>query len=303
MAAHSLRLVTECPGCGLKRREGWTRCPRCRTLLFAEASADDQARSALAARLGTWAAGGAAAMVALLVAVGVIRSVTTSPPAPAATRAPADRPVSQPTARGATTRPVDQATRTAQLAFDDVRAGNAAYVQGDLEAALDAFEAAVAANPSDPDARNNLAQVLVRLNRADEALPHFAAAIAADPERWSFRFNRARAYDQLERWTEAIADYRESGRLFPEDYATQFNLGLSLMKVKRYQEAVLALERAVQLAPSEPSFLITLGTAYVGAEQPARARAVFQQFLELAPDDAEAPRVRALIAAFDASAS
>ena len=47
--------------------------------------------------------------------------------------------------------------------------------------ALSAFEAAVTAFPADPDARNNLGQLLVRMGRVTEALPHLEAAAARRP--------------------------------------------------------------------------------------------------------------------------
>jgi tetratricopeptide (TPR) repeat protein len=181
--------------------------------------------------------------------------------------------------------------------LDSVRAGNAAYARGNLDLALEEYEAAVAAAPNHAEARNNLAQVLVRRGQALSALPHLDAAVQLAPDRWAYRFNRARAYSELERWLDAVAEYEAAIRLFPDDYATHYNLGLAFISLRRFPEAVRALEQAVAMAPDEQNFLITLGTAYIGAEQPARARVVLRQFLDRVPQDPEASRVKSLLEA------
>jgi Flp pilus assembly protein TadD len=198
-------------------------------------------------------------------------------------------------------RPVDTTVLAQNQSLDSQRVGYTAYAGGDLNKALLNYQQAVYANPDDPEAHNNLAQVLVRLNRVSDALPHFDEAIRLNSQKWSYRFNRARAYAQIERLSDAVTDYRAAAALFPEDYATYYNLGLILLKTKEYPEAVTAFERAVALAPGEPSFLISLGTAYVAAEQRDRAKTAFEQFLSLAPNDAESPKVRQLIAALIAA--
>jgi tetratricopeptide (TPR) repeat protein len=218
--------------------------------------------------------------------------------------APAPAPTSgvPPRARAQTeSKPVSSAVRAQVASAEARRAGQAAYAMGNLKGALAQYQAAVDANPSDPEARNNLGQLLVRENRPADAVPHFDEAVRIDSQKWAYRFNRGRALGLANRWPEAVADYRAAAQIFPDDYVTRFNLGLALLRVKDFPGAVTALEEAVKLAPGEPSFLISLGTAYVGAQQPGRAKGAFEKFLELAPDDAETPRVKALIAALDAA--
>jgi tetratricopeptide (TPR) repeat protein len=198
--------------------------------------------------------------------------------------------------------PPESAGHTVSVeAVDAKRDAAVAYARGDYGTALTQLEAAVASSPNDAEARNNLGQLLVRLGRAAESVAHFDEAVRLDGQRWAYRFNRARAYGLVNRWPEAIADYRVAVTLFPGDHATLYNLGLALMRVRDYPAAVVALEEAVAAAPEQHDFLITLGTAYVGTEQSDRARATFERFLELAPEDAEAPRVRALLEALSAA--
>jgi len=238
--------------------------------------------------------------ISILTAVALIRA--NLPPGdvgagPMADTVAPPRPISAPSSA----RPSSEVEGATHQALNAVRAGNAAYAKGDLAGALTDYEAAVAALPDNADARNNLAQVLVRQSRVSEALPHLTEAVRLDPKRWAYRFNLARVYGQLDRWQDAVTEYRAASQLFPDDYATQFNLGLALLQVRDYHDAARSLEQAVASAPNHHSLLITLGTAYVGAERPDRARAAFEQFLDRAPHDPEALRVKALLTAMTAA--
>jgi tetratricopeptide (TPR) repeat protein len=243
--------------------------------------------------------------VGLLAILALVVTTTMGTPSPAASRsaaalAPASGPGEEARPPVVTSR--ETAGDTVSFASADAkREAVAAYSTGDYVTSLAQLESAVAGSPDDPEGRNNLGQLLVRLGRAPEALPHFDEAVRLDGQRWAYRFNRARAYGLLDRWTEAIADYRVAAALFPDDHATLYNLGLALLRVRDYPAAIAALEEAVAAAPDEHGFLITLGTAYVGGEQPDRARATFERFLEAAPTDADAPRVKAALEALAAA--
>ena len=291
-------VMTECPACLQKLRPGWSRCARCR-LLLSDASAATKGSAGIPRR---WWVGGALGVFALL-AIVVAVSGDSAPPASITGPEPAPALAVSDEASGVDVSRAETAAETLSSAAAGLkREGAAAYVKGDYATALTQLDAAVAASPLDPEARNNLGQLLVRQGRAAEALPHFGEAVRLDGQRWSYRFNRARAYGVLDRWPDAIAEYRVAANLFPDDHATLYNLGLALMQVKDYPAAARALEQAIAAAPEEPSLLITLGTAYVGAEQPDHARATFERFLAVAPNDAEAPRVKALLDALAAAA-
>ncbi len=295
--AGSAVTFASCPSCGIKWRQGWSRCPLCRQLPSEAAVPREPA--APPGRRGVWlfvGAVGALGVVTALTLSGGVAPRTTPAPALVAQAVRVER---SPANRRPVPPEIDAGELAARVAADAVRSGNAAYAEGDLERAELSFATAVAAAPDDADARNNLAQVMVRQGRVGEALPHLDEAVRLAPERWAFRFNRGRARGLQGQWAGAVEDYRVAAAEFPDDYVTHYNLGLALMELQRYEAASGALEQAITLAPSEPGFLITLGTAYVGANQQDRARAAFARFLELAPEHGEAPRVQALLTAMD----
>ena len=290
----------KCRQCGQLVRQTWFRCPRCRFPVLGESAESETSTqpdlTTAPTRLWLFVAGAVAVLI--LGAGALMRS--NLPPATVA--AASGNSVIRPLVRTGPSRP-DTATARSQEesdvheAIDSLRAGGAAYAQGDMAGAVAEYEAAVEAQPENAEARNNLAQALVRLGRARDALPHLDAAVRIDPGVWTYRFNRGRVYGQLNRWQDAVREYQSASRLFPEDYATYYNMGLAFMRLQDYPQAVAALDQAVTMAPGEPSFLITLGTALVGAEARPRARATFERFLQLFPEDGEAPRVKLLLKA------
>lgn len=187
--------------------------------------------------------------------------------------------------------------------LDPSGAGALAYAAGDYAGALSRYEAAIERNPDDAESHSNLGQMLVRLNRVEEALPHFDRAIAILPQRWAYHFNRARALALLERWDEAIAGYRQAQQLFPDDYATAFNLAQTLHKKGDEAAAVEQYLRAIALDPSDATFRLALGISYERLQRRADAAAAYSEYLRLAPDAADAEKVRERIALLTAEES
>jgi Flp pilus assembly protein TadD len=182
-------------------------------------------------------------------------------------------------------------------AFDERRGGVSAYKRGDIDGAFVRFTKAVETNPDDPEALNNLGQMLVRKGRVEEAIPQFDRAIRIAPDKWAYHFNRARAYSELKEWGRAVAGYRDAAKLFPEDYATQFNMAKALQANGDLTGAIAAYERAIELAPGQADFHLSHGLALEAAHHPSDAVDAYKRFLMLDPDSPEAKKVEARIVA------
>jgi tetratricopeptide (TPR) repeat protein len=181
--------------------------------------------------------------------------------------------------------------------------GERSYDTGNLDVSLKGFQAAVAENPNDPRALNNLGQVLVRLGRVQEALPYLDKAAQLTPDSWAYQFNRARAYAQLKQWGPAIAGYQQASQLFPTDYATQYNLAKALQASGDVKGAVTAFEKAIALAPGESDFQLSYGLALEAAARPQDAAAAYKKYLELEPSSPQAEKVKAHLAELERPAA
>lgn len=296
-----------CTGCGTRLRQGWYRCPRCRTVLGAETIKlpVDAAPPPPSSTPGmsAWRLVGLSLMITMLAAPVAVylrygrqsprRVAQTQPEASAAVVPVATAATSEPEPEPART--VDAEALVARVVADAMRWGQEALAAGDLDQAQAQFEAALAAGPPNADARNGLGTIFIRKGRLPEALAEFDQAIELDASRLIFRVNRAQARALAGEWAGAVDDYRIATARRPQDYAMHRNLGLALFELQRYDAASRALERAVELAPGHSDLLLTLGTAYAAGEQTDRARGVLERFLEVAPDDADAPRARAML--------
>jgi len=286
-----------CGACGAKNRAGWRKCQRCRLPLPADvpSKAIDEAvpKPSHAAVI--------VPIVAVVAIVAVAGTLLMRPSRRATNAASFEKAAARP---DATSPPKPTVIRSAEdetvpastpvTAGDFARRGAGSFRGGDFGTALEAFEAAAARHPDDPDALNNLGQTLVRLDRAGDAIPRFALAVQLAPEKWAYRFNLARARGLTGDWAGAVEDYRVADRLFPDDHATLFNLALALRRAGRAAEAMPVLEKVMALAPDDPSFVLTTARAYDELDRRADAAATYRKFLShsAAGPDAEAARGR-----------
>jgi tetratricopeptide (TPR) repeat protein len=279
-----------CEACGARVPSGRGRCGRCGAPFAAPPSAESETQPASRTLLAV--AGGCAVVGVVLLAMfgGLGQGVSATVTAPVTSAPPA--PLQQPS--GAPSAPLTPAASFA--AADATRSGSVAYQEGDLASAEERYTTAVAADPGNADALNNLGQVLVRTGRAREALPYFDHAIAIAGDVWAYRFNRARAHGELEEWRDAVTGYTEAARLFPDDYVTQFNLARAQQASGDLTGAIETYARAIDLAPAQADFHLWYGQALDQAARLDEAAAEYSRFLELQPGAPQAEKVQARLA-------
>ena len=120
------------------------------------------------------------------------------------------------------------------------RLGEALQRLGALDAAVDAFQRALAARPDSQKAANNLILTLVQAGRGPEALQQARAFIAAspdDPDRY-FTLGLAQSEQNL---GEAIKTFRRVLDRAPRHTLARYNLALALQRADRLPEAIAEL--------------------------------------------------------------
>lgn len=168
--------------------------------------------------------------------------------------------------------PAENPTYSARLA---AMAGNAAMAQGDAEGALPlldrAGELALSAGDGElgADLRVDLARVLVRLNRAEDAASALAEAREADPldaQAWLLSATLSR-------------------------------------RLERLGEAQDQIERAATLAPRDAQVGLEAGVIAAMSGRAPDARASFQSVIDIAPDSPEAGRAQTYLEQLDTAAT
>jgi Ca-activated chloride channel family protein len=110
--------------------------------------------------------------------------------------------------------------------------GNAQMQKGKTEEALNRYDEAAAALPSEPGVHFNRGTALLSLSRYEEAIAELMRATEAkSPSLKAAAFyNLGNSYFKSERYADAIAAYKRSLGLDPSDMHAKWNLELALQK-------------------------------------------------------------------------
>ena len=130
--------------------------------------------------------------------------------------------------------------------------------QGDLEAALAAYEEATQTDPEDPSLVIWVGALLEALGRKDEAQQKYLEAEAVAGGRLRFLLERGRVYGSLGRLDEALADLDEALTLDPNSAEGHFQRGTVLEALNRLGEALAEYQTAADLAGEKKPELVAL---------------------------------------------
>ena len=122
--------------------------------------------------------------------------------------------------------------------------------------------------------------------RYDAAVEAFQKAVAADANDYGAQFNLALSYGLLKRDTEAIAGYRRVLELKPGLFEAELNLGIVLLRNGKPADAVPLLKTAADSRPKDPRPVSFLAEALLSSGQSADAETTFVKALEIDPKSA-----------------
>jgi tetratricopeptide (TPR) repeat protein len=169
---------------------------------------------------------------------------------------------------------------------------------GDVTKAEQKFRLALSHDPRYPDARYNLGNALLRLERQGEALREFQEVLSLQPGRRDATLNLGRALSRAGRAGEAEALYREALRLDPGFVEVRYNLALSGLRAGRRDEALSGFEDIIRLDPGFAMAWLQAGLLLKDVPgQRARAAEYLQAYLRLEPGGQFAGLARSELAA------
>ncbi len=134
-------------------------------------------------------------------------------------------------------------------------------------------------------AEYNLANVLMRLHRNDEAIAHYRGATARMPDLDAAWYNLGIALSARNDLAGAIEAYRTALRIRPDQAPAGVNLGNALLTLNRVPEAVDALRAAVRVDPRLAVAHNALGAALARAGDFAGAVTEFRAAQAIEPDN------------------
>jgi putative PEP-CTERM system TPR-repeat lipoprotein len=165
----------------------------------------------------------------------------------------------------------------------------AVYVaKGDIGAARQSFERALALDPADFGAAASLARLDVGDKKPEDAQKRFDTILAKDPK-------NARAYlamAEMRRLSGGTADQvaaliNKAVAADPTNVSPRLVLIQHYLRIKEPKKAVAAAQEARAALPNHPELLDVEGRAQLAAGDASQAIAAFQKLAELRPNEAE----------------
>ena len=176
---------------------------------------------------------------------------------------------------------VSELQRTLEEALDHHRNGR-------LNAALQGYDAFIAAEANFAPALNNRGNLLTAMGRPAEALASLEAAIALNPDYAEAYSNRGNALRDLKRPDEALASYDKAIALRPAFAQAHSNRGNALFDLGRTAEALASYDQSIDLAPGLADAHVNRGAALYRLNRPRDAIVSYGQAIAIDPGNADA---------------
>jgi tetratricopeptide (TPR) repeat protein len=141
-----------------------------------------------------------------------------------------------------------------------------------------------------PETAHDLAHVLDRIGRCDQALAIFRGQAARRPDARNLRcfgtclMHLGLAGEAREVLGRAVLAYRDAIRLKPDDARAHYNLGVALWKLGRLAEAEAKYRMAIRLLPDYPDVHLSLADVLADLGRLAEAEAEYRTAIRLRPE-------------------
>jgi tetratricopeptide (TPR) repeat protein len=160
----------------------------------------------------------------------------------------------------------------------------ALHEEGDMQGALQGYEAILARDPAEFDALHLLGVIALQAGRPQVGVDLISRAIGVNDAVAAAFSNRGCALNAMERYDEALGDFDRAIALAPDYPEAHGNRGLALAALGRQHDALVAFTTAIGLRPDDPQVRADLAKA---------AGALAGRGAGGGPDDAEADCIRA----------
>ncbi|MGM9490518.1 O-linked N-acetylglucosamine transferase family protein [Ideonella sp. YS5] len=172
--------------------------------------------------------------------------------------------------------------------LDRLREAVTAFRSSQPRAMADACRAALAIQPTSPEALQLMGVAQHLLGEHEQALAWLDRAAAVKPDAADLHVNRGEVLRTLTRWPEAEAALRRALELLPDNVEAWNNLGLVLQARGRHAEAQAAYDHALALKPGHLEATNNLGTLHQELRRPAQAEACYRAVLASRPEHVNA---------------
>ncbi|MGI9515950.1 MAG: tetratricopeptide repeat protein [Pirellulaceae bacterium] len=173
-----------------------------------------------------------------------------------------------------------------------IRLGKEYIKEGKLEQAEATFKDALEQVPDSPAIHNQLARVYEQqgrrgmLGKNELAMKHYRHAIALDPDKPGLRINLAQVLIRNRKYDEAAGHLNHALTHAPEHADAHYNLGLIYSSKRDPENAKTSYEKALAIKPDHPQALFRLGLIYESRKNIAQAKKYYQRAVDQTPRSA-----------------
>jgi tetratricopeptide (TPR) repeat protein len=160
------------------------------------------------------------------------------------------------------------------------------FLQGDLKAALAAFQTAAQADPGKADGYVNMGRVLVQEGDVERAKQVLERALSLDASLARTHYFYARALRTEGKYDEALEHFRFAEKQYPQDRVVINDVGRTLFLQHKYQEAVDELKKAIAVDPEDLQANYNLMLSYRGLGDNDLSSEYQKRYLRFKADEA-----------------
>ena len=154
------------------------------------------------------------------------------------------------------------------------------HQSGDLQGAIRAYQAILAAHPKRADVRSNLGAAYSGLGQYEAAIQQYKQALAIDPVNHPVRFNLAMAYYKAAWFNEAATEldkFITAAPASPQTANSRIILADCQVKIGEYKKVIDVLTPVAQSDPSNRAVAYLLGAALIGDGQLDKGQAIIDR--------------------------
>ena len=158
--------------------------------------------------------------------------------------------------------------------------------QSDLVGAERIFAGIYSQHPEFTVAGVNLAQVYLGEGRPEDALTTYRAMIARDDGNVGMRMTMANVLIAMQRYDEAVTGLQRAGAIDPKNPAPGLKIATIRAEQKDWQKAIDTMRPMVQQFPNSIEVLDMMGRIQIATKDNAGALATYRRAIEVAPTNA-----------------
>lgn len=155
---------------------------------------------------------------------------------------------------------------------------------GDYAVAERGYRRAAEIEPQNFDAQYYHGLMLHVVDRVAESIAAYLRALSIRPDDFQTTVNLATAYYQLSENRQALPFAEKAVKLNPKDGPARYTLGAVYAELGRHSEAVIELQQATESMELSPPLLLALGKSLGRLERWDEMRNALEQSTKMAPD-------------------